>query len=81
MYDMMNISNGKTIITLFFHIFQINVWERDIVYLPQVEECSSVHIEKWLGGLYVYKGLLLAVGVYMAWETRLTSQLIFMCCA
>ncbi|KAK8763307.1 hypothetical protein V5799_034087 [Amblyomma americanum] len=25
---------------------------------------------KWLGALYIYKGLLLVVGCYMAWETR-----------
>lgn len=25
---------------------------------------------KWLGSLYIYKGLLLVVGCYMAWETR-----------
>ncbi|GAB6027300.1 Metabotropic GABA-B receptor subtype 3A [Chamberlinius hualienensis] len=49
---------------------EISHTERDVIYLPQVEECQSKHIEKWLGGLYVYKGLLLVVGVYMAWETR-----------
>jgi len=45
----------------------INSW----LYLPlQVEVCRSQHTNGWLGALYVYKGLLLVVGVYMAWETR-----------
>lgn len=38
--------------------------------LSQVEVCRSQHTSKWLGVLYIYKGLLLVVGVYMAWETR-----------
>lgn len=32
--------------------------------------CQSLHMKSWLGFLYAYKGLLLVVGVYMAWETR-----------
>lgn len=36
----------------------------------QVEVCRSQHTQTWLGVLYAYKGLLLVVGVYMAWETR-----------
>lgn len=44
--------------------------ERDVVYLPQREQCYSEHMAKWLGALYIYKGLLLVVGCYMAWETR-----------
>lgn len=36
----------------------------------QVEVCRSQHTQTWLGALYIYKGLLLVVGVYMAWETR-----------
>uniref|UniRef100_A0A1I8QF15 Gamma-aminobutyric acid type B receptor subunit 2 n=1 Tax=Stomoxys calcitrans TaxID=35570 RepID=A0A1I8QF15_STOCA len=35
-----------------------------------VEVCRSQHTQTWLGALYSYKGLLLVVGVYMAWETR-----------
>ncbi|CAN7936947.1 unnamed protein product, partial [Ixodes hexagonus] len=49
---------------------QISKAERDVVYLPQREQCYSVHMVKWLGALYIYKGLLLVVGCYMAWETR-----------
>lgn len=36
----------------------------------QVEVCRSQHTQTWLGVLYAYKGLLLVVGVYMAYETR-----------
>ncbi|KAG0430048.1 hypothetical protein HPB47_023045 [Ixodes persulcatus] len=49
---------------------QISKAERDVVYLPQREQCYSEHMVKWLGALYIYKGLLLVVGCYMAWETR-----------
>lgn len=36
----------------------------------QVETCRSEHQAGWLAALYAYKGLLLIIGVYMAWETR-----------
>ncbi|XP_076655390.1 gamma-aminobutyric acid type B receptor subunit 3 isoform X2 [Halictus rubicundus] len=49
---------------------EINPQDRGVVYQPQVEVCHSQHTNSWLGALYVYKGLLLIVGVYMAWETR-----------
>jgi gamma-aminobutyric acid type B receptor len=39
-------------------------------FFSQVEVCQSLHTKSWLGILYAYKGLLLVVGVYMAWETR-----------
>ncbi|XP_076226557.1 gamma-aminobutyric acid type B receptor subunit 3 isoform X3 [Nomia melanderi] len=49
---------------------EFNPQDRGVVYQPQVEVCHSQHTNSWLGALYVYKGLLLIVGVYMAWETR-----------
>ncbi|XP_015184739.1 PREDICTED: gamma-aminobutyric acid type B receptor subunit 2 isoform X7 [Polistes dominula] len=49
---------------------EMNLQDRGIIYQPQVEVCRSQHTNGWLGALYVYKGLLLVVGVYMAWETR-----------
>ncbi|XP_055839849.1 gamma-aminobutyric acid type B receptor subunit 2 isoform X2 [Episyrphus balteatus] len=49
---------------------EISSSDRSVVYLPQVEVCRSQHTQSWLGALYAYKGLLLVVGVYMAWETR-----------
>ncbi|XP_037087460.1 gamma-aminobutyric acid type B receptor subunit 2-like [Pollicipes pollicipes] len=49
---------------------EYSAWDRGVAYLPQVEVCYSQHEHKWLGALYAYKGLLLTVAVYMAWETR-----------
>ncbi|XP_048505141.1 gamma-aminobutyric acid type B receptor subunit 2 isoform X2 [Athalia rosae] len=49
---------------------EISSQDRGVVYQPQVEVCRSQHTNGWLGALYAYKGLLLVVGVYMAWETR-----------
>ncbi|KAF8790456.1 Gamma-aminobutyric acid type B receptor subunit like protein [Argiope bruennichi] len=49
---------------------QVNKDERNVVYLNLREHCSSTHMAKWLGSLYIYKGFLLVVGCYMAWETR-----------
>ncbi|XP_037825442.1 uncharacterized protein LOC119613487, partial [Lucilia sericata] len=49
---------------------EISNIDRSVVYQPQVEVCRSQHTQTWLGALYSYKGLLLVVGVYMAWETR-----------
>ncbi|XP_076629216.1 gamma-aminobutyric acid type B receptor subunit 3 [Colletes latitarsis] len=49
---------------------EISPQDRGVVYQTQVEVCRSQHTNSWLGALYVYKGLLLIVGVYMAWETR-----------
>ncbi|XP_075225700.1 gamma-aminobutyric acid type B receptor subunit 3 [Lycorma delicatula] len=49
---------------------EISTTDRSVVYQPQVEVCGSQFTHSWLGALYVYKGLLLIVGVYMAWETR-----------
>ncbi|XP_050449945.1 gamma-aminobutyric acid type B receptor subunit 2 isoform X2 [Cataglyphis hispanica] len=49
---------------------EISPQDRGVVYQPQVEVCRSQHTNGWLSALYVYKGLLLVVGVYMAWETR-----------
>ncbi|XP_071455061.1 uncharacterized protein GABA-B-R3 [Hetaerina americana] len=49
---------------------EISTSDRSVVYQPQVEVCRSQHTHGWLGALYVYKGLLLVAGLYMAWETR-----------
>ncbi|XP_014675428.1 PREDICTED: uncharacterized protein LOC106815477 [Priapulus caudatus] len=42
----------------------------DLLIKPKTEMCHSIHMQKWLGGLYAYKGFLLLFGVYMAYETR-----------
>ncbi|KPI92958.1 Gamma-aminobutyric acid type B receptor subunit 2 [Papilio xuthus] len=49
---------------------EISATDRSVVYQPQIEVCKSQNMTGWLCALYAYKGLLLIVGVYMAWETR-----------
>ncbi|CAH2077063.1 unnamed protein product, partial [Iphiclides podalirius] len=49
---------------------EISATDRSVVYQPQIEVCKSQNTTGWLCVLYAYKGLLLLVGVYMAWETR-----------
>lgn len=48
-------------------------WKKNItqtIISFQIEICKSQNTTGWLCALYAYKGLLLIVGVYMAWETR-----------
>ncbi|XP_036364248.1 uncharacterized protein LOC115218300 [Octopus sinensis] len=49
---------------------QLSTDDEDVVYISQLSRCQSNHLEKWMGVMYAYKGLLLIFGVYMAWETR-----------
>lgn len=56
--------------TKFFDDVQKSFKKSNFHFLSQVEVCQSLHTKSWLGILYAYKGLLLVVGVYMAWETR-----------
>ncbi|XP_028030804.1 gamma-aminobutyric acid type B receptor subunit 2 [Bombyx mandarina] len=49
---------------------EISANDRSVIYQPQLEVCKSQNTTGWLCALYAYKGLLLIVGVYMAWETR-----------
>ncbi|GIX98886.1 gamma-aminobutyric acid type B receptor subunit 2 [Caerostris darwini] len=49
---------------------QVSDDDRNIMYLYLREQCSSTHMVKWLGTLYIYKGFLLGIGSYMAWVTR-----------
>lgn len=38
--------------------------------MPYYIKCSSSYPSVWLGIIYAYKGLLLAFGAFLAWETR-----------
>ncbi|KAK3101930.1 hypothetical protein FSP39_007438 [Pinctada imbricata] len=38
-----------------------------------IEYCTSDFMEIWLGIIYAYKGLLLILGCFLAWETRRVS--------
>ncbi|XP_066029733.1 gamma-aminobutyric acid type B receptor subunit 2 isoform X4 [Pocillopora verrucosa] len=42
----------------------------DTNYKAYYIECTSNHPNIWLGVIYAYKGLMLAFGALMAWETR-----------
>ncbi|KAL9967671.1 hypothetical protein ACROYT_G025952 [Oculina patagonica] len=42
----------------------------DTKYKPYYIHCTSAHPNVWLGVIYAYKGLMLAFGAFMAWETR-----------
>ncbi|XP_059157724.1 gamma-aminobutyric acid type B receptor subunit 2-like [Physella acuta] len=44
--------------------------QADFEIIPKIDYCTSSFMEIWLGALYAYKGLLLAFGVFLAWETR-----------
>ncbi|KAG8035154.1 hypothetical protein G9C98_001644, partial [Cotesia typhae] len=53
-----------------YRVHRIFTRSRSGVVKNKVEVCRSQHTNGWLASLYAYKGLLLVVGVYMAWETR-----------
>lgn len=55
---------------VFSHFFPLSHSQFSKTFGKQVEVCRSQHTQTWLGTLYIFKGLLLVVGVYMAWETR-----------
>lgn len=38
--------------------------------LPYIRYCGSNHLVIWKAVMFVYKGLLLLFGTYLAWETR-----------
>lgn len=42
----------------------------DTQYKPYYIACTSAHPSVWLSVIYAYKGLMLAFGAFMAWETR-----------
>jgi len=44
--------------------------EEDVKYEPQVWVCRSDYHNIWLGITYAYKGLLLILGLFLAYETR-----------
>ncbi|XP_067951624.1 gamma-aminobutyric acid type B receptor subunit 1-like [Watersipora subatra] len=44
--------------------------QSDIKFQPLLERCSSKHMTAWIGITYGYKGFLLIVGLFLAYETR-----------
>ncbi|RZB39861.1 gamma-aminobutyric acid type B receptor subunit 2, partial [Asbolus verrucosus] len=49
---------------------EINSDDRGVVYQPQLPICRSQNTSGWFVAIYGYKGLILIMGVFMAWETR-----------
>ncbi|XP_075434107.1 gamma-aminobutyric acid type B receptor subunit 1 isoform X5 [Ascaphus truei] len=45
----------------------------DVLILPQLEHCSSLKMNTWLGIVYGSKGLLLLLGIFLAYETKSVS--------
>ena len=47
--------------------------EEGEIIIPVVWMCDCAHYATWLGCLHAYKGLLLVMGLFLAWETRNVS--------
>uniref|UniRef100_A0A669BTH8 Gamma-aminobutyric acid type B receptor subunit 1 n=1 Tax=Oreochromis niloticus TaxID=8128 RepID=A0A669BTH8_ORENI len=45
----------------------------DVLIQPLLEHCSSKKMNTWLGVVYGYKGLLLLLGIFLAYETKSVS--------
>ncbi|XP_031650808.1 gamma-aminobutyric acid type B receptor subunit 1 [Oncorhynchus kisutch] len=45
----------------------------DVLIQPLLEHCSSDKMNTWLGVVYGYKGLLLLLGIFLAYETKSIS--------
>ncbi|KAG0415451.1 hypothetical protein HPB47_007374, partial [Ixodes persulcatus] len=45
----------------------------DVSVIPEMEFCQSQKMTIFLGSIYAYKGLLMAFGCFLAWETRHVS--------
>ncbi|XP_070381674.1 gamma-aminobutyric acid type B receptor subunit 2-like isoform X2 [Dermacentor albipictus] len=45
----------------------------DVSVIPEMEFCQSHKMTIFLGSIYAYKGLLMAFGCFLAWETRHVS--------
>ncbi|CAH1249663.1 GABBR2 [Branchiostoma lanceolatum] len=43
---------------------------REVTVVPVLEHCDSNNFTLWLAVIFVYKGLLLIFGCFLAWETR-----------
>lgn len=52
---------------------EVPAGDEDVLILPQLEHCSSSKMNTWLGIVYGYKGLLLLLGIFLAYETKSVS--------
>ncbi|XP_022094222.1 gamma-aminobutyric acid type B receptor subunit 2-like isoform X2 [Acanthaster planci] len=46
---------------------------RDVMIIPVMETCVSANMTIWLAVIYIYKGVLMIFGLFLAWETRHVS--------
>lgn len=44
--------------------------ERNVIIAETFYYCHGDHEAYWIATVYIYKGLLLALGTFLAWETR-----------
>ncbi|XP_070767846.1 gamma-aminobutyric acid type B receptor subunit 2-like [Enoplosus armatus] len=50
------------------HSLQSDAADQDVVVRPYSEHCSSINMELWLTAVYGYKGPLLGLGCFVAWN-------------
>ncbi|KAK2174462.1 hypothetical protein NP493_800g01030 [Ridgeia piscesae] len=51
-------------------VVQVDEHDDDLVYKPQRNTCRSRYEAYWLATVYIYKGMLLLFGLFLAWTTR-----------
>ncbi|XP_039973049.1 gamma-aminobutyric acid type B receptor subunit 2-like [Xiphias gladius] len=52
------------------HPLESDPADPDVIIRPHSERCSSVNMELWLTAVYGYKGPLLGLGCFLAWDIR-----------
>lgn len=50
-----------------------DLYDEDVIIVPEMEHCQSKRMTIFLSVIYIYKGLLMAFGCFLAWETRHVS--------
>ena len=51
-------------------LLQTNEPHADIIYRPMIYHCAMNNTYVWLLLVYGFKGILLILGLFLAWETR-----------
>ncbi|GAB6025070.1 Metabotropic GABA-B receptor subtype 2, isoform C [Chamberlinius hualienensis] len=52
---------------------QVHPSNEDLLIIPQLEYCKSDKMTAFMVAVYAYKGLLMVIGCFLAWETRHVS--------
>lgn len=50
--------------------YQVDPNDDDTLLIPKLNICTSHYLHTWLSLIYVYKGILLLYGLFLAYETR-----------